>query len=155
MLSLDYALPSGRTIHDLADACDTDGAEPDTVTIVGSDLYKLLELAPEAEWERAEVVELERAAAANWTTGTEVRAAIVQSLIEQAVIYDLAVEAGDSLRGRVGKALDVALSKGWHDGEAHHLKHAIDQIVRALAGDDEGYALLMSTNPGWDEGIPA
>ena len=51
--------------------------------------------------------------------------------------------------GRIIKALRIAMDYGTDDG-AHHKAHAIDQMVRALVGDQ--YDKFVKIAGPWDEG---
>lgn len=62
-------------------------------------------------------------------------------------------------KGRIDNAIDIAVQFGGIDG-AHHKAWVIDQMVRALAGDDYEsiVAIARSGEHGpetyeWDEGI--
>lgn len=155
-LTLDHALPSGRMLRQIAAACeDTDeyGNETEAVDITGTDLTALLDLA---NADGDEINSILRGVAANaGNREVNVDAADLQGVIEEGIVSSIVADetVRAELPDRVAAALDIALSMGWNDG-SHHKQHALDQIVRALAGDD-GYALLMATNPGWDEGIPS
>ncbi len=65
----------------------------------------------------------------------------------------------DEAQARIEKAIDLAIRYGGIDG-AHHKAWVIDQMVRALAGED--YVQLIKDacageygpdTYGWDEGI--
>jgi len=51
--------------------------------------------------------------------------------------------------GRIIKALRIAMDYGTADG-AHHKAYALDQMVRALTGDQYGRFVKMTRN--WDKG---
>lgn len=51
---------------------------------------------------------------------------------------------------RIIKALRIAMDYGTEDG-AHHKAFAIDQIVRALLGDQ--YNKFVQVASGWDKGV--
>lgn len=57
----------------------------------------------------------------------------------------------DDLRDRIDEALIVAADYGQYDG-AHHKTWVIDQMIRALTGED--YPEWVSEYDYWDEGTP-
>jgi hypothetical protein len=56
----------------------------------------------------------------------------------------------DQLKGRVDKAIGIAVRYGQIDGD-HHRAWAIDRMVQALAGDR--YGAFVRSSPSWYAGI--
>ena len=79
-----------------------------------------------------------------WHTGTQSYGR------ETEASFEPEPSALDQLKGRVDKAIDIAVCYGQIDGD-HHRAWAIDQMVQALAGDR--YGAFVDSRPCWYAGI--